>query len=862
MTATPLDVPALLRRLGLDPEAPNPGFYDGSFRAGEGGALEARSPAAGALLGTVAQATRADYDAAIETGLAAFERWRMAPAPARGEVVRRLGDALRARKDDLGALVSLEMGKIVSEGRGEVQEMIDIADFAVGLSRQLYGRSMHSERPRHRMYEQWHPLGTVAIISAFNFPVAVWAWNAFIALVCGDVCLWKPSEKTPLSAIAVCRIVDDVLAETGWRGVSNLVIGHVDEVGEPLLDDPRVPLVSATGSCRMGKIVGPRVAARLGRTLLELGGNNAVVVLDDADLDLVVRAVAFGAVGTAGQRCTTTRRLIVQTGVAQTLTERLVRAYGSITIGHPLEDGVLCGPLIDADAVAKPAGVGGGVNTIMQTCFFALSGVLQKDEAIAAIKASIEKSYGKKGEEVVRRNFRAVDAALAHLHPVPVPASPTSTRRRPPVVPPAAPDFVQRVTAAMLAGQGDLLPCSAFPPDGTWPTGTARWEKRAIARAVPVWDPAVCIQCNKCALMCPHAAIRAKVYEPTALAAAPDGFPSHEWRDKELPGRRYTIQVAPDDCTGCSLCVAVCPAKDKANPRHKAIDMTPVHDVRERERARFAFFADLPEVDPAGLAKLDVRSSQLLQPLFEFSGACAGCGETPYVKLLTQLFGDRLLIVALHDLEHPGHLLDGDRERGVEAFGGCGDGGGPVALGGREARTVDRHDRGLVARPGHRGAGEGVAVLVPHVPGEQPALAEEGEGHAARRDRERRRDRLFDDGRSAAAASGDEGGQAEREHRAQEARNGAAAAVPADGAGGGAGVGGHETSGGRGSRGAGPIARFIYSNTPRRASPHSPAEATQRAAPAAHPLRSRPGTKGVRPVSAAGRRPTAFPSCC
>ncbi len=346
-----VDVKAMLTRLGIDPGGENPGVYDGAFAAGTGGALASHSPADGALLATVAQATRADYERCVETGLAAFPRWRMAPAPARGEVVRLMGEALRAHKDDLGALVSLEMGKVLSEGLGEVQEMIDIADFAVGLSRQLYGKTMHSERPRHRMYEQWHPLGTVGIISAFNFPVAVWAWNAFIAFVCGDVCLWKPSEKTPLTAIAVCKVIDGVLERSGWRGISNLVIGDVVQVGEPLLDDRRVPLVSATGSCRMGKIVGPRVAARLGRSLLELGGNNALIVMDDADQDMALVATAFGAVGTAGQRCTTTRRLMVQRGIAAAFTERLVASYGSIKIGHPLESGVLCGPVIDDDAV-------------------------------------------------------------------------------------------------------------------------------------------------------------------------------------------------------------------------------------------------------------------------------------------------------------------------------------------------------------------------------------------------------------------------------------------------------------------------------------------------------------------------------
>ncbi len=347
-----IDVPALLGRLGIDASEPNPGLYDGSFVKGAGGALASHSPADGAPLATVAMATREDYERAVVTGVVTFDRWRMAPAPARGDVLRLIADELRASKQDLGTLVSLEMGKVLSEGLGEVQEMIDIADFGVGLSRQLYGLTMHSERPQHRMYEQWHPLGTVGVITAFNFPVAVWSWNAFLAMVCGDVVLWKPSEKTPLTALAVCNIVDRVLDRTGWQGILNCVIGDVAEVGEPMLDDPRVPLVSATGSCRMGKIVGPRVAARLGRTLLELGGNNALTVLEDADLGVALRAVAFGAVGTAGQRCTTTRRVLLQRGIAGKFTEKLVAAYGSISIGHPLDPETLCGPLIDGDAVA------------------------------------------------------------------------------------------------------------------------------------------------------------------------------------------------------------------------------------------------------------------------------------------------------------------------------------------------------------------------------------------------------------------------------------------------------------------------------------------------------------------------------
>jgi pyruvate-ferredoxin/flavodoxin oxidoreductase len=298
---------------------------------------------------------------------------------------------------------------------------------------------------------------------------------------------------------------------------------------------------------------------------------------------------------------------------------------------------------IDAYKVAKDTGMGGRVNAIMQTCFFAISGVLPREEAIAKIKEAIEKTYGKKGAEVVRRNFAAVDETLKNLHPVPVPGAATTTRVRPPLVADEAPDFVKRVTAMMIAGKGDLLPVSAFPVDGTWPTGTSRWEKRSIALDIPVWDPGICIQCNKCALVCPHAAIRAKIYSPDRLAAAPAAFLADDFKSTDLKGLKYTIQVAPEDCTGCGLCVQVCPAKDKTTPRHKAIDMQEAPPIRERERENYAFFLGLPEADRTQV-KLDVKGTQLLEPLFEYSGACAGCGETSYVKLLTQLFGDRALI--------------------------------------------------------------------------------------------------------------------------------------------------------------------------------------------------------------------------
>jgi pyruvate-ferredoxin/flavodoxin oxidoreductase len=300
--------------------------------------------------------------------------------------------------------------------------------------------------------------------------------------------------------------------------------------------------------------------------------------------------------------------------------------------------------VIDAYQVARDAGLGVRINTIMQTCFFAISGVLPRDEAMAQIKHAVEKTYGKSGPVIVEQNCRAVDAALAHLHEVALPPSLTATRSRPSIVPPQAPDFVQRLTAVMLAGKGDALPVSAFPVDGTWPMGTARWEKRNLAAEIPLWDTALCIQCNQCALVCPHAAIRAKTYDPRWLEAAPSGFRSAPYRAPELKGSAYTIQVAPEDCTGCWLCVEICPAKDKANPRRKALEMTAQAPRREEERASYEYFLHLPEIDRTALPRLDAKISQFLEPLFEYSGACAGCGETPYIKLLTQLFGDRLLI--------------------------------------------------------------------------------------------------------------------------------------------------------------------------------------------------------------------------
>ena len=299
--------------------------------------------------------------------------------------------------------------------------------------------------------------------------------------------------------------------------------------------------------------------------------------------------------------------------------------------------------VIDAYKVAKDTEMGVRINTIMQTCFFAISGVLPRAEAIEQIKKAIKKTYGKKGDVVVQKNFAAVDHTLAHLFEAKVPGKVTATRSMPPTVSDAAPDFVKRVTAVMMSGKGDLLPVSAFPVDGTWPVATTQWEKRNIALEIPVWDAALCIQCNKCAMVCPHAAIRAKVYDPALLAGAPATFKSIAYKAADFKGGTYTIQVAPEDCTGCTLCVMVCPAKDKSNPKHKAIDMAPQVPIRESERANYEFFLDLPEVDRAAI-KIDVKGAQFMQPLFEYSGACAGCGETPYIKLLTQLFGDRALI--------------------------------------------------------------------------------------------------------------------------------------------------------------------------------------------------------------------------
>ncbi|WP_371346165.1 aldehyde dehydrogenase family protein [Ancylobacter sp. IITR112] len=316
-----------------------------------GGTRPVRSPITGAVVAQVAEAQVAEVGEAVERAVAAFEAWRTVPAPRRGELVRLLGEELRANKADLGRLVTLEAGKIISEGLGEVQEMIDICDFAVGLSRQLYGLTIASERPGHRMMETWHPVGPVAIITAFNFPVAVWSWNAALALVCGNSVMWKPSEKTPLTALAVQALFERAAFRFGGapEGLSQVLIGGA-EIGAALTDEPRIPVVSATGSTRMGRIVGERVVRRFGRSILELGGNNAAIVCPSADLDLALRGIAFAAMGTAGQRCTTLRRLIVHESVYDTLVPRLAKAYGSVGIGDPREAGTLIGPLIDKAA--------------------------------------------------------------------------------------------------------------------------------------------------------------------------------------------------------------------------------------------------------------------------------------------------------------------------------------------------------------------------------------------------------------------------------------------------------------------------------------------------------------------------------
>ncbi len=339
----------ILKTLGLS--AVNDGTSTGLKFMGSGEVISSYSPVDGKHIADVKSTTKEEYEQVILTAQKAYQEWRLMPAPKRGEIVRQFGEKLRAKKDALGRLVSYEMGKSLQEGWGEVQEMIDICDFAVGLSRQLYGLTMHSERPGHRMYEQWHPLGVVGIISAFNFPVAVWSWNSALAWICGDTCVWKASEKAPLCAVACQNIWNEVAKENNLpEGISCIITGKVQE-GEWLVTDTRVPLISATGSTRMGRIVGAKVAGRFGKSLLELGGNNAIIVTDSADLKMCIPAMVFGAVGTAGQRCTTTRRLIIHESLYEATKESLVKAYGQLRIGDPLDANNHVGPLIDTDAV-------------------------------------------------------------------------------------------------------------------------------------------------------------------------------------------------------------------------------------------------------------------------------------------------------------------------------------------------------------------------------------------------------------------------------------------------------------------------------------------------------------------------------
>tara|TARA_B000000557_G_scaffold96266_1_gene77794 strand:- start:924 stop:2435 length:1512 start_codon:yes stop_codon:yes gene_type:complete len=339
-----------LSELGI--EKVNFGGYSDKW-LGSGSELDSVTPVDGTLIAKIKQCNSGDYENIMQKSSEIFKKWRMEPAPKRGEVVRNLANAFRKHKVALGKLISWEMGKIQAEGEGEVQEMIDIADYAVGLSRQLYGKTMHSERPNHRMYEQWHPLGTVGIVTAFNFPGAVWAWNAMIAAVCGDVMVWKPSSKTPLTAIAIQKIVNEVMTPLGWDGVMSLLVGSSRDVGELLVHDRRVPLVSATGSCHMGRKIGEAVAKRLGRSLLELGGNNAIIVMPDSDPELVLRAVLFGAVGTSGQRCTSTRRLFLHKSISASIIDKLITSYSQIKIGNPLDSDTLVGPLVDNKAVKE-----------------------------------------------------------------------------------------------------------------------------------------------------------------------------------------------------------------------------------------------------------------------------------------------------------------------------------------------------------------------------------------------------------------------------------------------------------------------------------------------------------------------------
>ncbi len=349
MKSMRLSTSALLKKLGL--KQSNPGVFCGEW-LGSGKAIQAVSPVDGKVLASVRQATTAEYEKAMQRAIAAFQKWQNVPSPRRGEIIRQLGNALRAAKQDLGRLVTLEAGKIPAEGEGEVQEMIDICDFAVGLSRQLYGLTISSERPQHRMLEQWQPLGVVGVITSFNFPIAVWAWNSALAAVCGNSVVWKPSGQTPLTAVATTIIAERVCrANDIDPAIFTLISGDGATVGQSMVNDRRIPLISATGSTRMGRLVGEAVSRRLGRSLLELGGNNAIIVAPSANMGLAVRAIVFGAVGTAGQRCTSTRRIFAHESVLPELTKRLIAAYEQVRIGNPVAPGTLMGPLISTKAV-------------------------------------------------------------------------------------------------------------------------------------------------------------------------------------------------------------------------------------------------------------------------------------------------------------------------------------------------------------------------------------------------------------------------------------------------------------------------------------------------------------------------------
>ncbi len=443
-TATTPDVHELLAALGVEHESS--GAFAGRWLPTGGERIESLNPATGEVLGAVTAATADDWEEVAATAEAAFAEWRTWPAPRRGEVVRQLGQALREHKEELGRLVTLEAGKILSEGLGEVQEMIDMADLAVGMSRQLYGLSMHSERPLHRMYEQWHPLGPVGIVTAFNFPVAVWAWNACVAAVAGDSMVWKPSSQVPLTAVAVTRIAHRVLEANGAPPIFGLLVAG-RQVGAKMVADPRFPLISATGSVAMGREIGRTVADRLGRSLLELGGNNGIVVTDDADLDLALRAIVFAAVGTAGQRCTTTRRLFLQRGIAAEMKRRLVDAYGSIPVGDPAEPGTLMGPLINEkavgdmmralDTVREQGGrvlYGGG--RLDRPGFFVEPTLVEAaphmpitcEETFAPILYLFEFDDSRRGDRPAQRG--APGSVVGHLHPQPAPRRALPRRHR------------------------------------------------------------------------------------------------------------------------------------------------------------------------------------------------------------------------------------------------------------------------------------------------------------------------------------------------------------------------------------------------------------------------------------------------